>query len=65
MTYQRTAEQRYQEHDDERWKQANELEERRRKEDQEHDMRMMRMLGEMFQGRTYHSSYTVQYDFDY
>jgi len=65
MSYQRAAEERYQERDNERWKEANELEERRRKEDQEHDMRMMRMLGEMFQGGTYHSGYTRQYEYEY
>ena len=63
VTYQQAAEERYQKQDNDRWKEANELEERRRKEDREHDMRMMMMLGEMFQGGTYQSGYTGQYDF--
>lgn len=62
MTYQQAAEERYQKQDNNRWKEANELKERRRKEDREH-MRMMMMLGEMFQGGTYQSGYTGQYDF--
>ena len=65
MTHQQAAEERYQKQDNEHWKEANELEERRRKEDREHDMRMMMMLGEMFQGGTYQSGYTRQYDYDF
>ena len=34
--------------EEERWQNKTELEEKRRREDQEHEMRMMRMLGQMF-----------------
>jgi hypothetical protein len=56
MTYQHEAEERYQ-RNEERWQKEIEVEEKRRKEDQEHEMRMM---GQMFQG-----SYHRQYEFDY
>ena len=39
-----------------------ELEENRKKEDQEHELRMMRMLGQMFQGVGYHRQYEFDYD---
>ena len=58
MAYQREAEERYQRNEEERWQREIEMEEKRRKEDQEHEMRMM---GQMFQGSSYHR----QYEFDY
>lgn len=61
MAYQREAEERYQRNEEERWQREIEMEEKRRKEDQEHEMRMMRMMGQMFQGSSYHR----QYEFDY
>ena len=65
-TYQREAEEGYQKRNDECWKKEIELEEKRRREDQEHDMKMMTMLGRMFQesGGNYHS-FSGQYDYDY
>ena len=65
MTYQRQAEERFQKHEEERWRKEIEIEERRRKQDQEHEMAMMRMLGEMFQTGNYRSGYTAQYDYDF
>ena len=60
MAYQWEAEERYQKNEEERWQKEIELEEKRRREDQEHEMRMMRMLGQLFQGSSYHR----QYEFD-
>ena len=62
MTYQREAEERHQKSEEERWQKEIELEEKRRREDQKHEMRMMRLLGQMFQSS---SSYRRQYEFDY
>ena len=66
ITYQQETEERYHKYEEERWKKEIELEEKRRRDDQEHEMRMMAMLGRMFQGGTsnYHS-FTQQYDYDY
>ena len=61
-TYQREAEGRFQRYEDERWKKELEVEETRRKEDREHEMRMMAMLGQMFQGR--HSSSSDSFNFE-
>ena len=63
MAYQREAEEKYQRNEEERWQREIEMEEKRRKEDQEHEMRMMRMMAQMFQGPG--SSYHRQYEFDY
>ena len=60
MAYQREAEERYQRNEEERWQREIEMEEKRRKEHQEHEMRMM---AQMFQGPG--SSYHRQYEFDY
>ena len=64
MKYQRDADQEYKKYEEERW-QDKELEERRRREDREHDMRMMQMLGTMFQGGSYNSYNSQQFEFDY
>ena len=61
MTYQHEAEERYKINEAERWQKEIELEEKTRKEDQEHELRMMRMLSQMFQDGGYHR----QYEFDY
>ena len=62
MAYQCEAEERYQKNEEERWQKEIELEEKRRKEGQEHELRMMRMLGQMFQGGGYHRQYEFDYD---
>ena len=41
-----------------------ELEEKRRREDMEHEERMMRMLGHMFQRGSYYNYNTEEYSFD-
>ena len=64
MVYQREADEQYQQYEKERW-QDIELEEKRRREDREHDVRIMQMLGSMFQGGSYSSYNTDQYEFDY
>ena len=65
MMYQRDADEKYQKYEEERWQKDIELEEKRRREDREHDMRMMQMLGSMFQGGSYSNYSAEQYDFDY
>ena len=67
VKYQREAEERFQKSEDERWKKETDLEENRRREDQQHEMRMLQMLGQMFQGGSYRN-YTPatgpQYNFE-
>lgn len=63
--YQRNADEQYQKREEDRWQRDVELEEKRRREDQEHDIRMMRMLGELFKGDSYNHYDNRHYDFDY
>ena len=64
--HQREAEERFQKYEEERWTRETELEEKRRREDQEHEIRMVQLLGQMFQGRNYHSlaANTGTYDYN-
>ena len=64
MKYQVEAEERFQKREDERWKEEMEIEENRRKEDQQHEMRMMQMIGQMMQRRSYPPP-TSAYEFNY
>ena len=63
VQYQREAEERFKTRDEERWRRETEMEERRKQDKQEHEMRMMRMLRDMFQGNDY-NSYPRQYDYN-
>ncbi len=45
-------------YEDERWRKETEQEDRRRREDREHEMCMMAMLGQMFQGVGIYHNYT-------
>ena len=60
--YQRDADEKYQKG---RWQKDIELEEKRRRENREHDIRMMQMLGSIFQGGNYYNYNAGQYDYDY
>ena len=57
------AEERFQTREDERWKKEVELEERQRRDDRQHQLQMMQMLGQMFQSRQY-PSHTYSFDYD-
>ena len=59
MKYQLEAEKR----DEERWQKEMEIEEKRRKEDQQHELHMMQILGQMLQHRSYPPS--SPYDYNY
>ena len=48
IAYQSEAEERFQKQEEERWKKEMELEEKRRKEDREHELRMLQMMGQIF-----------------
>ena len=65
MMYQRDADEQYKKQEEERWKKDVELEEKRRREDRQHDMRMMQMLGSILQGSSYNRYNPEQYEFDY
>ena len=64
MKYQLEVEERYKQYEDERWQKEVELEEKRRQEDQQHEIRLMGMMASMFQ-RSHHN-YSFNYeDTDY
>ena len=50
MKYQLEAEERYKQYEDERWQKEVELEEKRQREDQQYEIRLMGMMASMFQG---------------
>ncbi len=69
IKYQTEAEERFQRSEEERQKKEMELEEKRRQEDREHEVRMMQMLGHMFQGGSSYHTHTPNtgpglYEFD-
>ena len=61
VKYQFEAEKR----EEERLKKETELEEKRRKEDQQHELRVMQMLGQMLQQRSYPPPNSSPYDYHY
>ena len=63
LKYQKEAEERFVKFEEERWQKEVELEEKRRKQEQEHGIRMMEMMGQMFGGRNAHS-YGGMYNFN-
>ena len=56
------AEERFQKREEERWKKEMELEERQRREDRQHQLQMMQMLGQMMQSRPYSPAYSFDLD---
>ena len=52
MKYQVEAKEKFMQNEEDRWKREVELEEKRRREDQEHEIRLFQMLGEMLQPPT-------------
>ena len=62
MKSQLEAEERFQKREEERWMKEMELEERQRKEDRQHQLQMMQMLGQMIQSRPYPPAYSFDYD---
>ena len=64
MTYQLEVEERYKQYEDEQWQKEVELEEKRRQEDQQHEIRLMGMMASMFQ-RSHHNYLFNYEDTDY
>ena len=58
VKYQKEVEERFKKDEKERWKKECKLEEKRR-QDKQHEIRMMQMLGQMFGSYRHH---TVSYD---
>ena len=56
MKFQREADERHQKFVEEQWKKELELDEKRRHEDKEHELRIMEMLGQMFNRPAYYNS---------
>ena len=69
VNYQKDAEERFKKWEDERWKKELELEEKRRREDREHEVTLFQMLGQMLKPRdrdSYNNTYSgPPYDFEY
>ena len=61
IKYQAEAEKR----EEERWRKEMELEETRRREDQQHELRMMQMLGQMLQHRSYPQPNSTPYEYNH
>ena len=62
VKFQVEAEERFNKREEERWKKEVELEERQRREDRQHQLQIMHMLGQMIQPRPYQLQ---PYSFDY
>ena len=62
VKYQSEADEKYRKWEEERWRKETELDEKRRKEEQEHEIRLFRMLAQVSKPNAYPSQ---QYSFDY
>ncbi len=51
VMHQEDAEERFRKQEEERWKKETEIEEKRRREDRDHEMSMLRMMAQVFQRR--------------
>ena len=54
LAYQGEAEERFEKREEERWEREKELDKQRRKEEQEHQLAVMDMLGQMLQQPRYY-----------
>ena len=62
LKYQQAAKEWFMKWEEKQWKRESEMEERRRKQDQEHDMRMLEMLGWFMQPRYPYSGSGQSFD---
>ncbi len=51
LTHQEETEDRFRKQEEERWKKETEIEDKRRSEDRAHEIRMLEMMAQAFQGR--------------
>ena len=65
IQYQAESEERVKKIGEEQWKKEMEFEEKRMKEQQAHEMRMMQLMGQMLQRRQNLPPSTSPYDFNY
>ena len=65
IQYQAESEERVKKIGEEQWKKEMEFEEKRMKEQQAHEMRMMQLMGQMLQRRQNLPPSTSTYDFNY
>ena len=63
--YQGEAEDRYQKWEEDRWKKETELEDKRRKEDREHELQLFQMLGWMMNPTNSYPSPSYNFNYDY
>ena len=62
IKYQQASEERFMKWEEEQWKRECEMKERRRKQDQEHEMRMLEMLSRFMQPRYPYSGSGPSFD---
>ena len=69
MTFQEEAEERFQKWEEERWKKEAEIEEKRQREERDHEIRLFQMLGQMIRPReSYPNTFppsSCNYDYEY
>lgn len=65
VKHQTEAEERYQKREEERWKKETELDDKRRKEDQEHELRLFQMLERMMNPANRYSSSSYDHNYTY
>ena len=58
--FQALAEERFYKHEQQQWEKEKELEEKRRREDREHEICMMQLFGQMLQKDSHHSQPDTQ-----
>ena len=63
IKYQAEAEEKFMKHEKECWEKEIELEEKRRKEDQEHEIRLFQMLEQLIKPSTYPTNSPFHYEY--
>ena len=65
VKYQKEAEERFMQYQQELAKRETDLEDERRRQDKEHELRMLEMMGRMFGERNNYSQYDTNYPIPY
>ena len=65
IKYQNETEESYRKWEEERWEKELELDEKRRKENQEHEIRLFQMLGQMVRPRESYPASPYNFDYEY
>ena len=65
IRHQAEAEERYQTWEEDRWTKETELDDKRRKEDREHELRLFNLLGQMINPANKYPPPSYDYNYDY